>query len=265
MRAAVACGGGVTPRADGVSHRSAAPVATSQVEGSGVQQAQGAVLIHGAGGGAWEWAIWQRILAAHGLAADAVELEPAPPGLADTGLDDYRRQVEAALQARPRPRVAVGASLGGLLAAACAGEADALVLVNPLPPSPWVDALSAHHRAAVVPWGSQARFEGTRRALPDADSATTLLAHRRWRDESGRALREAHMGVPVMRPACPVLFVVSEGDDVPPQVNRAWAAAWGADVVTAPTRSHVGPLLGRCAAGVARDVAHWLRGRLSPR
>ena len=57
--------------------------------------------------------------------------------VAATRLQDYQAQVRAALAALPRPRVLVGASLGGLLALDAAEGADAVVLVNPLPPVPW--------------------------------------------------------------------------------------------------------------------------------
>ena len=225
-----------------------------------------ALMIHGAGGGGWEWAIWKNVFDAHGAAAHAIDLQPADQGLATTALNDYQRQVEEALSMLPGPRVAIGASLGGLLAAACGGRADALVLVNPLPPAPWAHSLAPGDGPDVEPWGAQARFDGTRRALADADAATRLFAYRRWRDESGRVLREAHAGIEVPEPTCPGLFVVSEiDDDVPPALNRAWADAWQADLITAPTPHHVGALLGRCAARVAQDVVGWLQPRLSPR
>ena len=84
-------------------------------------------------------------------------MEPQPP----PGLEDYAAQVRAALVALPRPRALVGASLGGLLALRCAREADALVLVNPLPPAPWSHAVPARREAEVVPWRQSARLAGT--------------------------------------------------------------------------------------------------------
>ena len=35
-----------------------------------------AVFVHGAGGGGWEWAIWQRVFAAHGWRSVARDLLP---------------------------------------------------------------------------------------------------------------------------------------------------------------------------------------------
>lgn len=221
-----------------------------------------AVLVHGAGGGGWEWNLWRGVLAAHGIAAFAPDLQPGGRGLTATTLDDYLAQVREAVQAVPRPRALVGASLGGLLALACADEADALVVVNPLPPAPWSARLPARDWPDRVPWARQARWASTRRALPDADDASALYAFRHWRDESGAVLRAAHAGLAVARPSCPLLCIVSAQDeDVPPPLSREMAQAWGATVLPVPSPSHVGPLLGRDAAQVAAQAVAWLSAR----
>lgn len=217
-----------------------------------------AVLVHGAGGGGWEWNVWRRVFQAHGIEVSAPDLEPARAGLADTSLGDYMAQVRSGIVAMPRPRALVGASLGGLLALACAGEADALVLVNPLPPAPWAVDLPSRDRDDVVAWRRNARLPSTRRALPDSDDATALFAFRRWRDESGRVLREAHAGVALSAPACRTLCIASTADeDVPPEVPDRMAEAWGFESWRVPG-SHVGPLLGRDAADVASRTVAWL-------
>lgn len=216
-----------------------------------------AVLVHGAGGGAWEWNLWRGVLQARGMAVSTLDLAEGPAGLAATGLEDYAIQVVAALGALPRPRALVGASLGGLLALRCAGLADALVLVNPLPPMPWSDTLPPGEEADVVPWRQTARLAGTRRALPDSDDATALFAFRHWRDESGRVLREAR-GARVERPACPMLCIASANDeDVPAELTGALAAAWGAECWPV-AGGHVSPLLGRQAPALAARVVDWL-------
>jgi hypothetical protein len=39
-----------------------------------------AVLVHGAGGGAWEWLQWEEALEARGIASRPIELEPCAQG-----------------------------------------------------------------------------------------------------------------------------------------------------------------------------------------
>jgi pimeloyl-ACP methyl ester carboxylesterase len=219
------------------------------------------VLVHGAGGGAWEWLVWQRVLAARGVAVHVVDLQPARAGLAATTLDDYAAQVESAVRSAGQP-VLVGASLGGLLAAMVAMRCPvaALVLINPIPPAPWHDGLPRSAPSpAVIPWGRTASLAGTRRALPDANDATCEWAWRRWRDESGAVVDAARAGVAVVRPACPVLMLASAlDDDVPIAVTADFAAGWQASLLRLPGASHVGPLLGRDAAACATQVATWV-------
>ena len=223
-----------------------------------------ALLVHGAGGGGWDWNVWRGVFEAARLRVEAPDLEPVHGGLAATRLEDYQVQVCAALAGLPRPRALVGASLGGLLALGAAADADAVVLVNPLPPAPWHAGLPARDWPHVVPWRRDARLAGTRRALPGTDEATALFAFRHWRDESGAVLRAAQGGVARARPACPTLCVVSRHDeDVPPETARAMADAWGAETLQTLSDSHVGPLLGREAAGIAAQAVEWLN-RASP-
>lgn len=214
------------------------------------------MFVHGAGGGGWEWSIWARVFAAAGIAVAAPDLRPAPAGLAATTLVDYSAQVSTWLEAVPAPRVLVGASLGGLLAAMNSGRADALVLVNPIPPA---GLPSAPARPSVVPWGRTASLAGTRRALPGADDAAALFAFRRWRDESGPVLDQAGAGVELAPPAVPVLLLVSDADlDVPPQASLDLAQAWGAPAWRVPG-GHVDPLLGRDAPHLAHQTLAWLQ------
>lgn len=226
------------------------------------------VCVHGAGGGGWEWAIWARVLAAYGFGVLAPDLSPVAAGLAETRFADYRAQVAAWCRAADAPCVLVGASLGGLLALAVAGEVDAaaLVLVNPMPCAGVPPVRAGHAHAGVVRWGRGRTLAGTRRALPDADDAARLHALRRWRDESGAVLDEAGAGIAVAPPGCPVLVLASGRDtDVPPATSRALAMRFDADFELVVQASHVGPLLGRSAATVAERAADWLRERLAAR
>ena len=217
-------------------------------------------LLHGSGGGAWEWNVWARVFAARGWQVHAPDLQPSSRGLAATTLDDYIAQARVAVDAMPRPRIVVGASLGGLLALANASQADALVLVNPLPPRPWQEALPEFSKqGGIVPWACTASLAGTRRALFDADEATCIYVFRRWRDESAAVLREARAGISLPLPTCPVLTIVSGKDDeVPESASLALAEAVRARLLRLPEASHVGPLLGRSAAAAAEQAVGWL-------
>ena len=217
------------------------------------------LMVHGGGGGGWEWAVWRGVFEAARVQVHAPDLQASPRGLSQTRFEDYVAQVRTRLEALPRPRAVVGASLGGLLAAACADAADAAVLVNPLPPAPWHAQLPQRDWPDVVPWQRDARLTGTRRAMPDADEATALFAFRHWRDESGLAMREAYAGIAVARPGCRVLCIASMvDDDVPPALTAALASDWGASLLRAQAVSHVGPLLGRGAADCAGQALAWL-------
>ncbi len=220
-----------------------------------------AVFVHGAGGGGWEWGVWTRVFAAYGFDVHAPDLLAGPSGLAATTLQDYIDQVGRWLhEARGRHPgaflVLVGASLGGLLALAHARSADALVLVNPMPP----EGLPAPPRPAVVPWGRAASLPGTRRAMPDADESAALFAFRRWRDESGQVLDQAAAGLPLPASDTPAWLLASDDDeDVPPEATRTLARRLGARLQAWPG-SHVGPLLGRRAATAAERAVEWLNG-----
>lgn len=218
-----------------------------------------ALLVHGAGGGGWEWNVWCRVFAAHGIECNAPDLQPSSDDVAATTFADYATQVRAAIEAMPQPCALVGASLGGLLAMACADAADALVLVNPLPPLPWAAQLPPRQWPEAMPWRREARLASTRASLPDADDATALFAFRRWRDESGAVLRAAQAGIAIATPHCPVLCIASAQDEaVPPVLTAALAAAWAASLLRVPSPSHVGPLLGRDAAQVVAQAIAWL-------
>jgi len=221
-----------------------------------------ALLVHGAGGGAWEWRRWTPRLRAAGFAVHELDLRATDAGLGATLLEDYRDQVADALQRARHPRLLVGASLGGLLAlmAAPGNAVRGLVLVNPVPPAPWHARLPPReHAGPIVPWGLRAQLEGTRGAMPASDPASTLHAFRRWRDESAEALRQAWAGVTVQAPDCPTLVLCSEGDeDVPAAATAAMAHAMGFDHVGLPRTGHVDPLLGDPARTAVQAAVRWV-------
>ena len=220
----------------------------------------GVLFVHGAGGGGWEWNVWARIFKAHGFDVQAPDLLPSVNGLANTSLEDYQRQIQQHVLAINSPKIIIGASLGGLLALMNADHADAIVLINPMPPAPWDLHMAAQeHYPAVIPWQSRSSLRGTHRALFDCDAVTCLYAFRHWRDESGAAMNAAMAGVDIIRPNCPVLLMGSEHDkDVPFSVLKNLATSLNAAFINLPESSHVGPLLGKAASRCALDSVAFL-------
>lgn len=227
-------------------------------------QVKTALMIHGAGGGGWEWDVWRRVFAAAGWHVSAPDLQPSAAGLGATTLDDYESQVRHWIRTTS-PCLVLGASLGGLLALRChpAARGATLVLVNPMSSAglPGVAPLGLRY-PVLMPWRRSASLTSTARSLPDAEPTTWHAAWRRWRDESGAVMNAAASGVPTERPDAPVLIVISDRDaDVPAATSCALASALGADVLACADASHVGPLLGRHASDIAERVLAWLRLR----
>ena len=258
-----------------------------------------ALLLHGAGAWGGQWTIWRRVLEAEGWQVDTPDLQPAASGIAATTLADYRAQVRAYASTQPDAFLLIGASLGGLLAVACAHEAlrdgddaastargamprpGALVLVNPLPPAPFAAALpadasdapadagdspsTAAYAPRIRPWHSQARFDSTRRALSTSSFADQQIAFRHWRDESAMALREARAGLALpslerVLAALPTLVIASDDDaDVPTALSARFAASTGASLLRVPG-THVDPVMGASAAAAARAALAWFDG-----
>ena len=229
-----------------------------------------ALMVHGAGGGGWEWNIWQRVFAAHGWQVSAPDLQPAESGLSATRIEHYIEQVSIWLKQSPSigaasPPVLIGASLGGLLTlhAATSNALAALVLINPIAPatiaSARIDARPPTRAyPSIVRWGSERSIASTLRAMPDADDAVRLFALRRWRDESGSVLNAAAEGLHLQRVRCPTLVIASEHDvDTPPAASYALADACAAEFRLLPGASHLTPLLGRRAGAVAEQALRW--------
>ncbi len=220
------------------------------------------ILIHGAGGGAWEYALWQPVFTAAGYRVVAHDLLPVAAGLAATTFDDYLAQVISWVPAG-EPIILVGASMGGILAlqVAAAINPAALVLVNSVPPYGVGMPRIGKQHPAIVGWANGPLAE-TRAALFDSDDATIQWAWPRWRDESGAVLNQIAAGIPTQPPTCPTLVVLSEHDtDIPYQTGLALAHWAAADVMLYHGMSHVGPLLSRRAREVAQMIGVWCQQR----
>ena len=220
------------------------------------------IFIHGAGGGGWEYELWRPHFAAAGYRIIAPDLLPAAGSIAETQLDDYLAQVRAWIPPGERVILA-GASMGGLLALKAAEMVDplALVLINSVPPAGVGPSRAGKEYPPVIQWADGTREE-TQEALFDSDEATVDWAWPRWRNESGAVLSQIAAGVPVERPHCPTLAVLSEGDtDIPYQTGLELARWAGADALLYHGMSHVGPLLSRRAAEVAQSILVWCQQR----
>jgi pimeloyl-ACP methyl ester carboxylesterase len=232
------------------------------VMGSAARRSYDVIVIHGAGGGAWEYDKWKPVLADHWQFIPK-NLIPARGGLAKTKLSDYVAQVvqppEITVNGHFK-RVLVGASMGGIIALKAAEELkpDAIVLVNSVIPAGIVPARPKRKFPDVVRWAN-GPLKDTRDAMPDSDEPTIQWAHKLWRDESGAVMRELSKGVKVAKPKCPVLVILGDKDtDIPYENGLAMAKAYGADVKVYKGMSHVGPLLSTRAEEVAKFVVEWM-------
>ncbi|MBS1721842.1 MAG: alpha/beta fold hydrolase [Armatimonadetes bacterium] len=222
------------------------------------------VMVHGAGGGGWEYDFWKPVFQQTGWKVVAKDLVPVGGDYAKTTFADYQHLVEGWGQRAKRPLVLVGASMGGPLCLKAAEKLkpDAIVLVNSVAPAAVPVDRKLEGFPAVVKWAN-GPIEDTRAAMPDSDEKTIRWAWKRWRDESGAVMGSLKKGVEVQKPQCPVLVVLGEDDtDVPLATGRAIAKAYGADVMEYAKTSHVGPLMGRRAKEIAGAVAAWLGHRL---
>lgn len=216
------------------------------------------IMVHGAGGGGWEYRLWAPIFYKAGWNVVARDLLPAKGGLAKTRVDDYIRQIVAWTPRRHGRLVLVGASMGGplVLAAARRLKPEAIVLVNPMPE---IGLPGRKPYPPVVRWAN-GPFADTVASIPESDKAVQVFAWKHWRDESGAVLNRLGQGLRPRRPRGRVLMIVSGKDtDIAPALSRATARRLRADVKSLPEASHVGPLLGRNAPSVAADVVRWLR------
>ncbi len=225
-----------------------------------------AVMIHGAGGGGWEYRFWKPAFERAGWQVIAPDLVPAKGGLKQTKFTDYVDQVISWVPKKHGKVVLIGASLGGILALKAAEriKPGAVILINGVSPA-GVDP--AKRKSDPIPdvirWAN-GPLKDTRDAMPDSDEATILWAHPQWRDESGSVLRTTRAGVKTTPPTCPVLVVIGTKDtDIPPATSRATATWARADVFEYANTSHVGPLLGRRAKEIAEACATWIEKRVT--
>jgi pimeloyl-ACP methyl ester carboxylesterase len=219
------------------------------------------VMVHGAGGGGWEYDLWKPVFERAGYRVVARDLMPAADGLSKTRFEDYVRQVQMWRPVGGKV-VLVGASMGGILALRSANleRPEALVLVNSVVPMPVaVGRKGLKPSPPIVKWAN-GPLKDTEVAMPDSDRKTIFWAWKRWRDESGAVMDELRAGVLADPVPCPSLVVIGEKDtDIPPAQSRKLAAYLKSDVLSYKGMSHVGPLMSTRAREVARDIIGWLK------
>lgn len=225
------------------------------------------VMVHGAGGGGWEYDFWKPVWQKAGFTVIAKDLEPIGGDYGKTTFDDYEKQVESwgseAVKAK-KPLVLVGASMGGILALKAAEHLHpaAIVLVNSVPPKGVVEPKDAPPLPDIVRWKG-GPVQDTRDSLPDGDEQTVQYCVPRWRDESGTVMNSIRAGISAEKPTCPVLVVIGKADtDVPPASSQALAKWAGADAFCYEGTSHIGPLFGFRRVEIASQVISWVKHRL---
>ena len=222
------------------------------------------VMIHGAGGGGWEYDKWKPVFQKVGYKVISRDLVPTKGKYENTTFKDY---VEQVLSWTPKNEkvIYVGASMGGILALKAneIHSAAALVLVDSVPPKGVGETKEQKPNPPVVKWAN-GPLKDTEDAMPDSDRKTILWAWKRWRDESGLVMNDIHAGIEAKKPTCPVLVVLGEADTDVPHANGLALAKWaGAEVISYPSMSHVGPLMSTKAAQVAHFVSRWLLRKMN--
>lgn len=221
------------------------------------------VAVHGAGGGAWEWQLWQQSPLSSQVDFEAVQLEPRG-SLECTTLDDYVQQVVEFCQRLKAsgPLYLVGASMGGIVVALSAAILEVVagvVFVCSTLPIPWCPPKRTEY-PAVVCWAG-GNVQETVEAIPDASHETCRFAAERWRDESGAVLNAISSGIEWKKSSITTRYcvVVPLADDtITPNDQIAFGAHLSAHTLTYEGMSHCGPLLGRRAEDVATAVAEWI-------
>lgn len=220
------------------------------------------VMIHGAGGGGWEYDLWRPVFQKAGYKVVNKDLVPVGGKYENTKFEDYVSQV---LEWTPKKGkvVYVGASMGGILALKANERkpGSVVVLVNSVCPKGVVPAKKSTPNPPVVKWAN-GPLKDTEDAMPDSDRETILWAWKKWRDESGAVMNSIHDGIESEKPSCPVLVVLGEKDTDIPHANGLALARWaGATTQSYPGMSHVGPLMSTRAKEVAQGVIRYLKAQ----
>lgn len=217
------------------------------------------IMIHGAGGGGWEYDKWKPVFAKVGWKVIAKDLLPAKGGLEQTKFQDYLDQTKTWVPKSHRRLVIIGASMGGILTLKLTEslKPDGIILINSVPPAGISKRGAPAPYPPVVHWAN-GPIQDTRDSLPDGDEATIQWAHPKWRDESGTVLNQIRQGIPAKPPTIPSLVIIGGDDkDVKPEDSKSLAKWASAKTILFPKMSHIGPLMGLKAKTVAGFALKW--------
>lgn len=222
------------------------------------------VMIHGAGGGAWEYDFWTSTFRKGGFHTISKNLNPINGRYQDTTFQDYKNQVIEWIPNQQRP-ILIGASMGGILALSVSPIVNpkAIILINPVPPVGFRKPPNTSY-PLLIKW-ENGPLKDSIDAMPDSDQETIIWAHKLWRNESGTVLNTiSNPGINIQNPDCPILMVISEADtNILPETSKKLAQHLNADTLLLPKTSHVGPLLGKNAESIAKSALNWLRKNLN--
>lgn len=210
------------------------------------------LFVHGGFHGAWSWAPYMRLFAAHKISTASIDLRghgglPQDSGFLQDGVDALSEDVCEAAAALGGDVVLAGHSLGALVAMAAAREMcpRALAMLAPAPPAniPKLHALPpfADNAPVAPPPEARARRWLLQGLDANADIAPYLA---RLCAESPALLNDRYCERIVVDPtwvAGPRLCMSGERDASPLTDSResaAVAALFGADIVTLPDAGH---------------------------
>lgn len=219
-----------------------------------------AIMIHGAGGGGWEYMFWKPVFEKAGWKVIAKDLLPSKEGLAATSFSNYVDQAKSWIPAKREKLVLIGASMGGALVLELAKEVkpDRVILINSVLPKGYGWNVSTGKIPPIIEW-ENGPLQDTIIAMPDSDRKTQIYAWKHWRNESGKVMQTLRDGLEYRKPSCPVLFIVSGKDtDVPAHESIRWAESWESDIQYYAGLSHVGPLMSRRGDHVASLALGWI-------
>ncbi len=194
------------------------------------------LLVHGAGSGPWVFDGWRGRFG-H-LDLEALDLQ-AGLNVAEAAMSNYAAVVVRDAELLPRPLALLGWSMGGLAAMAAARrvEPEALVLLEPSPPSQ-VQGFDV----SVVPAAGTFDPEEVYGPFPPGV---------RVRAESSLARAERRRGISIA--ALPPRTLVLYGDEFAEERGRPLARRYGTDELHLPGSSHWDLVLGKEARAAVID------------